>query len=543
MSLNPQVISCGLLAGQVAQRQAILESQDCQKRFWAKDPTLWSDKLAAGVAPWLGWIDVVAKMRPAVAELESFAAGVRADGFERVVLCGMGGSSLAPLVLSKCVADGTGLPLHVLDLTDPSAVLAVGDDLAKTLFIIASKSGSTAEPKFFDAYFWEKVGIGSQFVAITDPGSDLLASANERGFRHSFINYADIGGRYSALSYFGLVPAVLMGIDLTRLLDAAQAIIDESADAMQLGGALGEFGKNGRNKVSFAVSEDLHPLGLWLEQLIAESTGKLGRGLLPVAGELVAKPANYNPDRVFAHLHLGAADPAVAALAAANHPVIDIQLSDVYSIAQEFMRWEIATAVVGIVLEINPFDQPNVQESKDITKRYVAELKQNGRLPEVSGGVRDGDLTWYSDSNADNAKRILSDFLRHFGPNDFLAVMAFTGETSESDAILQRIQNMLKDSLRCATSLGYGPRFLHSTGQFHKGGPNNGFFIQITADHLADAPIPGEGITWGQFVDAQAAGDLEALRQKARQTLRIHVHGDLVAGLNQLHNVVEAWLD
>ncbi len=544
--LNPQTIDCGLLAKAVAERQTTLTELDAKRRFWEKDATLWGDGLAAAVAPWMGWIDLVATMRSRVAELEGFAAEIKDAGFKRVVLCGMGGSSLAPLVLASCVATSPAIRLTVLDLTHPASVLAItATDISKTLFIIASKSGTTAEPGAFDDYLWSNAPNGAQFVAITDPGSELGKSARERGFRRVFENFADIGGRYSALSYFGLVPAALMGLDINLLLDAAQAIIDDSAPAIELGAALGEFAKQGRNKLSFAVSEELYPLGLWLEQLIAESTGKLGRGVLPVAGETLSDPKNYGHDRVFASIRFQDDEshaPALAKLRAANHPVIDIVLADRYSIAQEFMRWEIATALVGVVLEINPFDQPNVQESKDITKEYIRKYRETGKLPGSSTGVRNGALTWYADSNALESEKILRAFFRQFGPNDFVALMAFLPDRPEIVDRLRALQNKFKDGLCGATTMGLGPRFLHSTGQFHKGGPNNGYFIQITGDHKQDASIAEGQLTWGEFINAQAAGDLAALRNKGRHTLRIHINGDLIAGLEELSKVAEAWL-
>lgn len=506
---------------------------------------MWGLDRATAVAPWLGWIDVASTMLERVAEIEDFVAGVRAEGFTRVVLCGMGGSSLAPLVFSQCVADGSGLPVHVLDLTNPASVLEVeqSGDLSTTLFIVSSKSGTTAEPNAFDAYFWGKVGKGSQFVAITDPDNPFESAAKARGWRKVFLNFPDIGGRFSALSYFGLVPAALLGIDLTALLERA---LLAGRDAFELGVSLGEAALVGRNKLTFITPEPLYPLGLWLEQLIAESTGKEGRGILPIAGEHVGSIESYGPDRYFAVIRKvgdDALDAASSMFASGGHPVADIHMHDALDVAQEMMRWEIATAIAGAVIGINPFDQPNVQESKDITKKLLGEVERDGALAVTEPALKVGSLAFYTDSFAETGEGVLAEFYKDLAPNDFTAIMAFLPDSSQTTVALRDLQATLRNGLKLATTMGYGPRFLHSTGQFHKGGPNGGFFIQLTGDHPRDAHIPGQRASWGQFVDAQAAGDLEALRQKGRRTLRIHLHGDLATALHELTKVVGSWLN
>ena len=544
-----QRLVLGPQAGEIHKRLETMAAIDFESRFWKKDASLWGElEVAKNVAPWLGWIDIVDTMRGRIAEIEEFVAGVRRSGFTRVVVCGMGGSSLAPLVLSKCVADGSGLELHVLDLTNPASVLEVEStgSLSTTLFIVASKSGTTAEPNAFDAYFWDKVKNGNQFVAITDPGNPFEASAKERNFRHVFLNFPSIGGRFSALSYFGLVPAALAGIDLGRFLDCASLILKNAGPAFELGAAMGEWSRAGRNKLTFLTPESLYPMGLWLEQLVAESTGKLGKGILPIAGERVASPDKYGPDRVFVELRFAGDESlteSVQALERARHPIVDISMGDPYDIAQEFMRWEIATAVAGYVIGINPFDQPNVQESKDITKKLLLQVEENGSLPSDRPALTDGKLSYFGDNYKDSPKKFLNGFFSVLGPGDFIVLMAFLPDSPELTAKLRNLQAVIRDGMKVATTMGYGPRFLHSTGQFHKGGPNNGFFVQLTSNHPKDDSVPGQRATWGQFVDAQAAGDLQALKQKGRQTIRIHLGNDALAGVAELTKVVEEWLD
>jgi transaldolase/glucose-6-phosphate isomerase len=487
------------------------------KRIWARDPTVWKDDPdTPEIRDRLGWLTVGEAMAQQVKGLEAFSDEVRAE-FNRVVLCGMGGSSLAPEVLWRTFGAAPGHPsLHVLDSTDPRAVRQAerGGDLAKTLFIISSKSGTTQESDSFFRYFWERTGgRGRQFVAITDPGTPLEKLARERGFRRTFLNPPDIGGRYSALSFFGLVPAALIGVDVATLLHRAHRMAEACAacvpplenPAARLGAVLGEGALAGRNKATFVLSPGIASFGLWLEQLIAESTGKEGKGILPVADEPLGPPDVYGDDRLFVSMALaGEADAGaevhLGALERAGHPVVHLRLDDRYDLGQEYFRWEFATAVVGAVLRINPFDQPNVAESKANTKAVLAK----GGAPSPAASAAE-----------------LERFLSGIRPGDYLAIMAYLPPTPENDRQLAAIRLRLRDRLKVATTLGYGPRFLHSTGQLHKGGPPVGHFLQITEPSKEDLPIPGEPFSFGRLEAAQAEGDLVALQARGRPAIRI----------------------
>jgi len=502
---------------EIAVRLDSMDGAQIPKRIWARDPTVWkSDPNTPEIRDRLGWLVVGKAMAQQVRSLAAFADEARTE-FSRVVLCGMGGSSLAPEVLWRTFGAAAGHPsLFVLDSTDPAAVRRAEQDvdIARTLFLISSKSGTTQESDSFFRHFWQRTGgRGSQFVAITDPGTPLEALAGQRGFRHTFSNPPDIGGRYSALSYFGLVPAALIGVDLETLLHRAHRMAESCAavvPAMQnpaawLGAILGESALVGRDKVTFVLSPGIASFGSWAEQLIAESTGKEGKGILPVVDEPLGAPDVYGNDRVFVSMVLdGEADPEIdgrlSALERAGHPVVHLRLDDRYDLGQEFFRWEFATAVAGAVLQINPFDQPNVAESKANTKAVLA---KGGALSAASSGAE------------------LEKFLAAIKPGDYLAIMAYLPPTPASDARLSRIRIRLRDRLRVATTLGYGPRFLHSTGQLHKGGPPKGHFLQITERSKDDLPIPGEAFTFGRLEAAQAEGDLLALRSRGRPAIRI----------------------
>jgi len=475
------------------------------------------------------------------------------------MLLGMGGSSLAPEVLGQSIPQAAGWPrLHVLDTTDPATI---GDverriNLARTLFFVSSKSGTTLEPLCLFAYFYGIVrgakgdGAGQNFVAITDAGTPLETLARERNFRTVFTNPGDIGGRYSALSYFGLAPAAATGVDVAKLLNrgiaAGEAARAPDSEALRLGATMGELALQGRNKLTFIIPRPLASFGLWVEQLIAESTGKEGRGILPVAGEPLASPKHYGDDRVFVQLWLEGGDNAeldalAGALAAEGHPVIVIDVEDAYDLGREFFRWEFAVSVAGHVLDINPLDQPNVQESKDNTKRVLEEFEHSRRL-DIEGveGRREPiaigtDRPMQEDINA--AVRSLLDSLH---PRDYFAVTAYIEQTPESDRRFAEIRGAVRDARRVATTLGYGPRFLHSTGQLHKGGPPQGVFLQVTADDTSDLEIPAEPFTFGQLKRAQAIGDLEALAQHGRPALRVHLGPDIGAGLMELQGAIEA---
>jgi transaldolase/glucose-6-phosphate isomerase len=546
----------------VAERIARLEEQDFATRLWRKDPSLWKDdpKDQKVIRNALGWLHVAAQMEENLPELTSFAAEVKEAGFQHVVHMGMGGSSLAPLVFERTFdSDDRGLPLTVLDTTDPATILRIEGEVpvADTLFIVASKSGTTAEPLAFGDYFYDKVKAekgdqaGENFVAITDPGSPLVDLAQERAFRRTFLNFPDIGGRYSALSYFGLVPAALLGVNVAELLDRALRMVHACASCVKLGhnpgvalgAALGELGRQGRDKVTFLVPEAVSTLGIWLEQLLAESTGKEGTGLLPVALEPAGDPAVYGDDRFFAYLRLQGAEEQnledrVAALRRAGQPVVTIQMDDRLDLGQEFFRWEIATATAGAILGINAFNQPNVQESKDNTNRLLDVVRDGGQLPEEKPVLMDGALSLYADEAAPTVAGTLTRFLKQARPGNYVALMAYLSETPPIDQALQAIRLKLRERLKLATTLGYGPRFLHSTGQFHKGGPNTGLFLQLTASDAEDADVPGEPYSFGVLKRAQALGDLEALREHGRRVMRIHLGDDVGRGLDKLAEAI-----
>lgn len=542
--IDAQTLFLGDYAPQVDSRLQAMNVADFAARFWKKDPTLWGGdtERQASVGAFLGWIDAAKYFLGKVDEIEAFVADVKSAGFERVILAGMGGSSLAPLVFASTAPLGEGgLPLDVLDSTDPLTVLTIERKapLDKTLVIVASKSGSTAEPTAFDGYLFDKVGNSQNFVAITDPGSPFSKSAEARNFRKIFLNLPDIGGRYSALSFFGLVPAALLGHDVRAMLEAAIALVEASEPAFELGAALGELALVGRDKLTFFTPEGFETLGLWMEQLVAESTGKEGKGILPIALETPGTPSVYGPDRVFVQFRPSnkdnsAIDAAVAVLREAGHPVVTLEMDGITSVAQEIMRFEVATAVAGAVIDINPFDQPNVQESKDITKKILAQVEADGKLPEEPVGLSEDGMTIFGSTCADTLSESLTTFLFDRKPGDYICLQAFLGETDELTAALLDLQKVLRDRTTLATTLGYGPRFLHSTGQYHKGGPNSGYFIQFTSDHGDDAAIPGQTATWAQFVDAQAMGDLQALQSKDRRTLRIHLGSDPAAAAGRL---------
>ncbi|AIE87461.1 hypothetical protein [Fimbriimonas ginsengisoli] len=542
--IDPQNLALGEYEAAVKERLEQLRQSDFSNRFWKKDPTLWGGdaQRQQAVASMLGWIDVLPKIEARLAEIDDFVADVRQAGFERVILAGMGGSSLAPLVFSECILRGeNGLRVDVLDSTDPATVLRIerAGSLDKTLVVIASKSGSTAEPTAFDTYFFDKIGNPANFVAITDPGSPFEKSARDRNFRKIFLNYADIGGRFSALSFFGLVPAALMGLDVREMLQQAMALQNASEPAFELGAALGELAKGGRDKLTFLTTPELSPLGLWMEQLVAESTGKQGTGILPIAGEEPGPPSVYGVDRVFVVFRsfgtdCTSVDIAAAPLRSAGHPVVTLDLQGPYAIAQEMFRFEIATAVVGAILDINPFDQPNVQESKDITKKLLETVERDGHLPESPVSINETPLKMFGDTCADTISEAVQIFLSGHQPDDYVAIMAYLPESEELTKALHHLQRDIRDHTRLATTFGYGPRFLHSTGQYHKGGPSNGYYLQLTGGHSADAPIPARRASWGQFIDGQAMGDLEALRSKGRRVLRIDLGTDPVAALPAL---------
>ena len=492
------------IAAPVESRLSLMDEESVIARIWKRDHLVWKPR-AAGVSDRLDWLTVAGEMTGEVDDLTAFARDIWADGFTTAVLLGMGGSSLAPEVLQETFGSAPGaLRLHVLDTTDPEQIASLAGqvELPRTLFIVASKSGTTVETLSQLAYFWEQIPDGKHFVAITDPGSALAKTAAERGFRRVFGNPPDIGGRYSALSYFGLVPAALIGVDITQLLARARQMVracgpsgtSSANPGAWLGAVIGEAALAGRNKLTLVMPGPLVTLGYWIEQLIAESTGKEGRGVVPIEGEALGPPSVYGDDRLF--VAIGDA-PALRELEDAGHPVVRLAYSDPYQLGAEFFRWEFATAVAGHILEINPFDQPNVKEAKDATDKILA------------GG------------SAAVATPAASEVLARIGPGDYVALTAYVPRTDRWEEQLQRARLALRDRYHVATTVGFGPRFLHSTGQVHKGGPNQGVFIQVVTESLHDIPIPGKPYTFGELKAAQAAGDLASLHAHGRRVARL----------------------
>ena len=509
---------------------ADLQKREVTARIWQKDHTVWKPE-PGEITNRLGWLTVTDLMSEEVPGLVSFAAEIREAGFRNVVLLGMGGASLGTEVLRRTFGSAIGYPeLIVLDSTVPAQVQIVTEaiDSAYTLFLVSSKSGSTTETLSFYKHFRNLVELaigkeqaGQNFVAITDSGSSLARLAEEVGFRRSFLNPPDVGGRFSVLSYFGLVPAALMGIDITKLLERADCMRETCVSCVPakenpgawLGTTLGTFTLQGQDKLTLVTSPSVGSFGLWVEQLIAESIGKEGKGIIPVMGEPLMTPAQYGEDRLFVYLRLegddnSAIDAAMENIKSSGQPVVILELRDRYDLGAEFFRWEFATAIVGAILGIHPFDQPNVQAAKDATKRVLQEYRTSGHLPPA--------VVTHS----------LKDLLAEVKQGDYLAIMAYLCQTPEADEALTNLRRKVVKQYHIATTLGYGPRLLHSTGQLHKGGPNTGLFLQIVADHKKDLPIPGEPYTFGVLNDAQALGDFQVLKSLGRRVIRVHLKSD-----------------
>src|SRR5579871_3870502 len=539
------------------------------RRLWARDAKLWS---GTDEANWLGWLGITEDQLAHKQHLEEIAADIRKAGFRHALLLGMGGSSLGPEVLKMTFGKFDGFPeLFVLDSTDPAQVKAFEQkvDLANTIFIVSSKSGSTLEPNIFKQYFFERVKqvvgadqAGSRFIAITDPGSKFEEVAKADKFRHIFHGVPSIGGRYSALSDFGMVPAAVMGIDAPRFLDRADVMsiacssclpVDKNPGVV-LGLILGVCARNGRDKVTLITSPPIWDFGAWLEQLMAESTGKVGKGLIPVDREPLGPPEVYGNDRVFAYVRTETGfdaeqDKAADAFAKAGHPVIRISLGDLYNLGQEMFRWEMATAVAGSLIGINAFNQPDVEASKIVTKKLTAEYEKSGSLPAETPVLTEGGVSLYTDSvnaaalaQAAGSDKTLVGYLRahlkRLGAGDYCAVLAYVEMNDAHEAVLREIRTKIRDSKHVATCLGFGPRFLHSTGQAYKGGPNSGVFLQVTCNDAADVPVPGQKFTFGVVKAAQARGDFEVLVERKRRALRVHLN-DVTSGLATLKAAVE----
>jgi transaldolase/glucose-6-phosphate isomerase len=538
-------------------------------RLWARDGSLWaaSGKPAGEVAAWLGWLDLPETMSARVAELEHLARDVRQDGYRRAAVLGMGGSSLAPELFSRVfgwaggptgngAASADGLELRILDSTHPDVVRGFRSWAGgqRTLFCVSSKSGSTTEPNAYQAAMGD-IAPALDFLAITDPGTTLGELARAQEFRGIVEAPPDVGGRYSALTVFGLVPAVLNGVDLGAVLERARRMgaacrTEGAADnpGLALGAAIGEAALAGRDKLTILTSPRLAAFGDWAEQLVAESTGKAGKGIVPIVGEPIGDPPSYGDDRFFVFVTLAGEDrgelgPLADALMAGGHLGRHIELADPLDVGAEFVRWEVATAAAGIVLGIDPFDQPNVQESKDATRALLEAFRARGALPQPMPLVSDDGLAATGDPVAlgdtpvsvDGALRQL--LTRLSAGRDYLAILAYLPPDREVEQRLQRIRAGVRDALGVATTLGFGPRFLHSTGQLHKGGPDSGVFLQLTAEPAKDLAIPGWDESFGTLIAAQALGDLTSLQRRGRRALRLHL-GDLDAGLDRLEAMV-----
>ena len=541
-------------------------------RLWRGDVSLWTGD---DENKWVGWLAIVDEQLKSIKQLVDAATDAAKTGFTHALLLGMGGSSLCPEVLKMTYGKQPGHPeLHVLDSTDPAQIKSIESqvDLPRTLCIVSSKSGSTLEPNIFKQYFFDRmqqvVGkerAGEHFIAITDPGSKMQQVAEHDHFRKIFFGVHSIGGRYSALSNFGMVPAAIMGVDIRKFLNLTNEMVQackpdapaEQNPGAVLGAILGTLGNRGRNKVTIITSPGIHDLGAWLEQLIAESTGKIGKGLIPVDREALAAPEVYGDDRVFAYLRLtdepdSAQKQKLDALRAAGHPVVEIELADKYDLGQEFFRWEIATAVAGSILKINPFNQPDVEASKIVTRQLTEAYEKSGELPEESPILEERGIKLFTDErNAISLNKLagkdrsLVGFLRahlnQLGAGDYLALLAYIEMNSPHEEKLQAMRHAVRDNKRVATCLGFGPRFLHSTGQAYKGGPNTGVFLQITCDDANDLPVPGQKYTFGTVKAAQARGDFQVLADRKRRALRVHLPRNLNAGLETLKQaVVEA---
>jgi transaldolase/glucose-6-phosphate isomerase len=548
------------------------------RRLWQGDASLWTSDDEAN---WLGWLGITDEQLANAAKLKALADEVKSAGFSDILLLGMGGSSLCPEVLSLTYPQTPGFPrLHILDSTDPAQIRSVEKkiNLAKTLFIVSSKSGGTLEPNIYKQYFFERVQqtigngndkdkAGSHFIAITDPGSKMQQVAERDRFRHIFYGVPSIGGRYSALSNFGMVPAAAMGLDTSKFLQRTKEMVEackpstpvEQNPGVMLGLIMGTAAKFGHDKITLITSPGISDLGAWLEQLIAESTGKLGKGIIPIDREAIGAPEAYgdanNNDRIFAYLRLeGAPDAAqdakVAALEKAGHPIVRIAVADTYSLGQEFFRWEIATAVAGSIIGINAFNQPDVEASKIVTKQLTSAYESSGSLPPEKPIVEEAGFKLFTDeknaaalAQAAGSDSSLKNYLRahlaRLGTGDYFALLGYVEMNAEHESLLQSMRIAVRDRKRVATCLGFGPRFLHSTGQAYKGGPNSGVFLQITCDDPQDLPVPGQKYTFGVVKAAQARGDFQVLADRKRRALRAHLGSDVKAGLTKLADLVK----
>lgn len=539
------------------------------QRLWASDPTLWTN---SDEGQWMGWLNITAE-KSEIPHIESLTKEIKTAGFTNIVLLGMGGSSLCPAMMATTFGKINGFPrLHILDSTDPSQIhhLEKSIDLKKTFFIVSSKSGSTLEPNIFKEYFYTRLQtvlntkeVGERFMAITDQGTTLQKIAYEEHFRTIFFGVPSIGGRYSALSNFGMVPSGLMGVDIKEFLHnvkkmqyacSLDAPIKDNPGVI-LGVILGVSAKHGKDKVTLIVTPAIHALGAWLEQLLAESTGKNGKGLIPIDQEPLGAPTDYSNDRVFVYVRLAEApddyqDRAVHLFEQSGFVVVKLNLSDKMHLGAELFRWEIATDVVGSILDIDPFNQPDVEESKILTLQLTEQYEKTGQWSESTPFYSEDGISLFTDEkNREEIKKLLigkPDLVAYFQahldrvkPGDYVNLSAFIEMSDEHLALLQESRVLIRNEKKVATCLGFGPRFLHSTGQAYKGGPNTGVFLQITADYQNDIPIPGHRYTFGLVIKAQAEADFSVLAKRSRRILRIHLGQDVLKGLKQLREIIQ----
>ena len=562
MSLNSQrYMLPEKLEGLVKASLEDWKKNDKVRRLWQRDASVWT---GSDEGQWLGWLDIAEKQLAQLEVFKKVAADVKKAKFKHALLLGMGGSSLCPEVLRMTFGKIKGFPaLHVLDSTDPAQIKAIEArvDLKSTICIVSSKSGSTLEPNIYKQYFFEqikrKVGpkeVGNRFIAITDPGSKMQQVAEADAFRHIFFGVPSIGGRYSALSNFGMIPGAIMGLDVAKFLKNTQEMVKAcgasvAADknpGVLLGAILGTAAKEGADKVTFISSPGISDLGAWLEQLIAESTGKQGKGIIPVDREKLAKPTAYGNDRVFAYLRLETKpdkkqDAAVAALEKDGLPVVRISVKNTYNLGQEFFRWEIATAVAGAIIGINAFNQPDVEASKIETKKLTSEYETTGKLPPEAPFFEAEGLKFYADpknaaalSGAATLRDIMKLHLDRIRAGDYFGVLGYITMNEANEGTLQVIRHNVRDAKKVATVLGFGPRFLHSTGQDYKGGPDTGVFLQITCDDKIDFQVPGQKYTFGVVKAAQARGDFAVLAERGRRALRVHIGKNVKTDLAKL---------
>jgi len=554
------------LAGAVAASLDDWKANNKVARLWQKDASLWS---GTDESNWLGWLTITEEQIAHIDALKQIADDIKKARFKHALLLGMGGSSLCPEVLRLTFGKIKSFPeLHVLDSTDPAQIKAIEAkvDLKSTICIVSSKSGSTLEPNIYKQYFFERVKanvgekeVGNRFIAVTDPGSKMQQVAEADKFRKIFFGVPSIGGRYSAISNFGMVPAAVMGLDVAKFLKNTEEMVKACGAAsapdanpgVLLGTVLGVAANHGRDKITIITSPGISDLGAWLEQLIAESTGKIGKGIIPVDRERLAKPATYGSDRVFAYLRLAskpnkAQDAAVAALEKAGHPVVRISLPNTFTLGQEFFRWEIATAVAGSIIGINAFNQPDVEASKIETKKLTSEYEATGSLPPESPFFEEKGIKLFADEKNTAALKggakladVLKAHLSRLGPGDYFGVLGYITMNPAHEKSLQTIRHAVRDKKKVATVLGFGPRFLHSTGQAYKGGPNSGVFLQITCDDAKDLPVPGQKYTFGIVKAAQARGDFAVLAERGRRALRVHLGKNLKSGLAALTKAVQ----